>query len=88
MVQEVVAEFTVIQKKQFLLFVSGNERAPIGGLKKFVLTIQSTEQDEQSLPSSRTCFNLLFLSRNYSSKEVVREKLIIAIEHSQGFGLI
>lgn len=88
MVQDVVGQFTLAQKKQFLLFVSGIERAPIGGVKELVLTIQSTEQDEHSLPSSRTCFSLLFLSRHYSSRDLLKEKLLTALEHSQGFGLI
>jgi len=38
------------------------------------------------LPSAHTCFNHLLLPE-YSSKEKLREKLLIAINNSVGFGL-
>lgn len=39
------------------------------------------------LPSSRTCSNLLLLPE-YSSKEKLKQKLLLAIQHKEGFGLI
>lgn len=39
------------------------------------------------LPTSHTCFNHLLLPE-YNSKEKIKEKLLIAIKYSKGFGLI
>jgi hypothetical protein len=52
------------------------------------LVIQSTEQDETALPTSHTCFNTLDIPSTYKSKEAFEEKLRIAIEHYEGFGLV
>ena len=41
----------------------------------------------QRLPSSSTCFNRLLLPE-YSSRELMEEKLCTAIENSQGFGVV
>lgn len=84
----VMSEFTLRQKQQFLSFVTGSERVALGGFTALILIIQSTEQEETSLPSSHTCFNMLFMTRHYPSLEVVRQRLTLAIEHSTGFGLV
>lgn len=39
-----------------------------------------------SLPTSHTCFNH-FLLPEYSSKEKLKEKLDIALNNAEGFGL-
>jgi ubiquitin-protein ligase E3 A len=41
--------------------------------------------DDSRLPSAHTCFNHLLLPE-YSSKEVLAEKLLYAIHQSEGFG--
>ena len=43
--------------------------------------------DEQHLPVAHTCFNLLDLP-SYSSREMLRRKLLQAIQHTQGFALV
>lgn len=48
--------------------------------------IQSMGSNDQLLPTAHTCFNILDLPV-YSSKEVLRERLLLALEHEQGFGL-
>jgi ubiquitin-protein ligase E3 A len=52
---------------------------------KFYIGRQS--EDTESLPTSHTCFNHLLIPE-YSSKEKLKEKLILAINNSEGFGLI
>jgi hypothetical protein len=42
--------------------------------------------DTDRLPTSHTCFNILLLP-DYSSKEKLKERLAVAIENAQGFGL-
>ena len=38
------------------------------------------------LPTASTCYNILLLPA-YSSKEKLKEKLLLAIENATGFGL-
>jgi len=83
---ETLSDFSFLLKKKFLQFVSGSDRVPVGGLANVHLIVQSTAQDTSALPSSHTCFNVLDLPM-YESKEQLREKLLIALEHMQGFGL-
>jgi ubiquitin-protein ligase E3 A len=42
--------------------------------------------DDSRLPSAHTCFNHLLLP-DYSSIDVMRQKLRYAIEQAEGFGL-
>lgn len=39
-----------------------------------------------NLPEAHTCFNQLVLPE-YENKEILRQKLIIAISNAEGFGL-
>jgi len=74
------------QKRQFLLFVTGSALSPLGGLGELRLTIQRASPDSQLLPTSSTCFHTLLLP-DYSSKEKLKTKLLIALSNSEGFGL-
>ncbi|KAG7999979.1 putative E3 ubiquitin-protein ligase HERC4 [Nibea albiflora] len=74
------------KKKQFLLFLTGSDRIPILGMKSLKLVIQPTSGGEHYLPVAHTCFNLLDLPK-YTSIETLREKLLQAIDHNQGFNL-
>ena len=42
---------------------------------------------EKYLPVAHTCFNLLDLPK-YSTKETMKEKLLQAIQQTEGFGLV
>ncbi|KAJ8417955.1 hypothetical protein AAFF_G00136640 [Aldrovandia affinis] len=84
---EVFHELPLEKKKQFLLFLTGSDRIPILGMKSLRLVIQSTGGGDQYLPVAHTCFNLLDLPK-YSSRNVLKDKLIQAIDHYQGFSLV
>ncbi|XP_072280603.1 probable E3 ubiquitin-protein ligase HERC4 isoform X3 [Pyxicephalus adspersus] len=84
---EVFHELSLEKKKQFLLFVTGSDRIPILGMKSLKLIIQPTGGGEDFLPVAHTCFNLLDLPK-YTSEEVLRSKLIQAIDHYEGFNLV
>uniref|UniRef100_A0A3P9MXW6 HECT and RLD domain containing E3 ubiquitin protein ligase 4 n=1 Tax=Poecilia reticulata TaxID=8081 RepID=A0A3P9MXW6_POERE len=83
---EVFHELPLEKKKQFLLFLTGSDRIPILGMKSLKLVIQPTGGGEHYLPVAHTCFNLLDLPK-YSSIETLRQKLLHAIDHNQGFNL-
>ncbi|TGZ84448.1 HECT-domain-containing protein [Ascodesmis nigricans] len=81
---EVVREFTEEQKTQLLEFITSSPRVPVGGVQKLKICIGKMG-DPEHLPSSFTCFGKLKLPE-YESKEQLREKLLIAIQHTLGFG--
>jgi len=82
----VIHELPLADKKKFLSFVTGCDRAPVGGLSKLSLLIQRSGPDSDRLPTSHTCFNILLLP-DYSSREKLAERMMVAIQNAQGFGL-
>lgn len=82
----VVHSFTLEQKKKFLFFTSGCDRAPVGGLSRLILTIQRSGPDTDRLPTAHTCFYVMLLPE-YRTENKMRSKLLLAIENAQGFGL-
>jgi ubiquitin-protein ligase E3 A len=84
--QIVQEDLDIEQKKAFLKFLTGSEKAPIEGLKKSKITISRHGPDSESLPSSHTCFNHLLLP-DYKNYEKLKCKLFKSIENCEGFGL-
>jgi hypothetical protein len=56
---EILLEFKEDEKKKFLSFVTGCDRAPIDGLGSLQITITNGGSDLNQLPSAHTCFNNL-----------------------------
>lgn len=86
---EVLSSFDAEQQRLFLQFVTGSPRLPVGGFRSLnpPLTIvrktfESTENPDNFLPSVMTCVNYLKLP-DYSSIEIMREKLLIAAREGQ-----
>lgn len=74
------------QKRRFLSFTTGCDRVPVGGMGQLTLVIQRGGPDTDRLPTSHTCFNTLLLPE-YKDKGKMRERLLVAIDNAQGFGL-
>ena len=83
---DVLLEFDEEQKKKFLFFCTGCDKAPINGLGDLVLIIVKSGPDSDRLPTAHTCFNYLLLP-NYKDKDKLKKLMLLAIENSQGFGL-
>ncbi|KRX10837.1 HECT-domain-containing protein [Pseudocohnilembus persalinus] len=72
------------QKSQFLFFVTGGFKVPHGGFKEYQIEFYKEDNPNQ-LPVAHTCSRGLDLPA-YSSKEILKEKLEIAIyEGAKGF---
>lgn len=84
---DVVHSFSLEQKKQLLMFTTGSDRIPVGGFSKLKLIIAKNGPDSDRLPTAHTCFNVLLLPE-YSSRAKLRERLLKAITHAKGFGLL
>ena len=74
-------------RKAFLFFVTGSDRAPIGGLGMLAFTVQRHGGDTENVLSAHTCSNVLLLPE-YGSKGKLEKKLGVALSHHQGFGLM
>lgn len=74
------------QRKQFLQFTTGCDRAPVNGLQYLTLYVGRHGPDTDRLPTAHTCFNHLLIPE-YSSKDKLRVKLLSAISNAEGFGL-
>eukprot|EP00826_Nyctotherus_ovalis_P039377 TRINITY_DN3786_c0_g1_i2.p1 TRINITY_DN3786_c0_g1~~TRINITY_DN3786_c0_g1_i2.p1 ORF type:complete len:395 (-),score=164.45 TRINITY_DN3786_c0_g1_i2:190-1374(-) len=84
---EVLHGLDAEKKRRFLSFSTGSDRAPVGGLRNLPFCVMKHGEDGEQLPTSHTCFNY-FLLPPYVSKEKLKSKLLLAIENSEGFGLI
>ena len=77
------------KRRALLSFATGSDRAPVNGLKsmKFWIVKDTENANDEKLPTSHTCFNQLLIP-DYSRKEIVRSKLITAVENATGFGMV
>ena len=79
-------ELSLSDKKAFLMFCTGSDRAPIGGLKSLKFVIQKHANSDH-LPTAHTCFNVLLLPE-YESFEKLKKNIELILRNNQGFGLI
>jgi E3 ubiquitin-protein ligase TRIP12 len=86
---EVLTELTPEQRRKFLKFATGSTRLPPRGFKDMnpKLTFVRKEVDPSAspddyMPSVNTCFGYLKLPE-YSSKEMLKKRLVFAIDHGQ-----
>jgi len=79
-------EFNEDKKKKFLRFITGSDRAPIGGLGSVSITIQRSG-DIKLLPTAHTCRNILVLP-DYNVREKMEWALLTCTEHTEGLFLV
>lgn len=75
-------------RQKVIRFVTSTPRAPLLGFSHLYprFTLRDSSDDEERLPSTSTCVNLLKLPR-YSSAKALREKLLYAVNSGAGFDL-
>jgi len=84
---EIVHELPYEEKKKLLFFITGSDRVPFEGVGQISLNISRGRTASRSfLPTAHTCFNQLVLP-DYQDKALLKEKLLIAINNAEGFGL-
>ena len=85
---EVVAEMSSEERRKLLAFVTSSPRPPLLGFDQLnpKFGIQNKGAELNVLPSAATCVNLLKLP-DYRDKNVLREKLLYAINSAAGFDL-
>jgi len=87
---QVMSEYTPSERREFLQFVTGSPKLPIGGFKSLtpLLTVVCKASEppytsDDYLPSVMTCVNYLKLP-DYSTLEILRERLNTAVKEGQG----
>ncbi|OTB01915.1 hypothetical protein M426DRAFT_63280 [Hypoxylon sp. CI-4A] len=85
---QVMREFRDSERREVLKYVTSTPRAPLLGFAQLSphFSIRDGGTDEERLPSTSTCVNLLKLPR-YSTKETLKSKLLYAIQSGAGFDL-
>ncbi|KAK2761803.1 hypothetical protein FQN54_001631 [Arachnomyces sp. PD_36] len=83
---DVVRQFPQEKKAQLLEFVTASDRVPVNGIESIMFVIQKNGVGDDRLPTSLTCFGRLLLPE-YSSRDILEEKLCKALENAQGFGV-
>ncbi|KAJ2481231.1 putative E3 ubiquitin-protein ligase [Coemansia sp. RSA 2131] len=83
---DVLREMTQRDRKLFLAFVTGSDRMPTVASTQFSMKLAMLGSEHDRLPTAHTCFNQLGLWM-YRSKDELRQKLMMAMTESEGFGL-
>ncbi|KAG5802726.1 hypothetical protein H9Q74_012652 [Fusarium xylarioides] len=84
----IVKRYDERMKQRLLEFVTSSDRVPVGGMKNLQFVIQKNGEEDGAgghLPTAYTCYGTLLLPE-YRDKEVLRERLGMALENAQGFG--
>ncbi|KAL9000722.1 MAG: hypothetical protein Q9169_000758 [Polycauliona sp. 2 TL-2023] len=83
---DIVKDFSPAQVRSLLEFVTASDRLPAMGTDGLIFKIQRNGEGDERLPTSSTCYGRLLLPQ-YTKRAVLKEKLCLAIENSQGFGV-
>ncbi|KAI5917156.1 hypothetical protein F4810DRAFT_79985 [Camillea tinctor] len=85
---EVMHELEDSQRRDVLKYVTSTPRAPLLGFAQLSpqFSIRDGGTDEERLPSTSTCVNLLKLPR-YTSAKTLKAKLLYAVQSGAGFDL-
>ncbi|KAK2033923.1 HECT-domain-containing protein [Colletotrichum zoysiae] len=84
----IVKRYDEKMKRRLLEFVTASDRVPVGGMKNLQFVVQRNGEEEGErghLPTAYTCYGTLLLPE-YKDKDVLRERLAMALENAQGFG--
>lgn len=93
---EVLEEFSNTERAEFLQFITGSSKVPVEGFsglratngqpQKVEINKLPAEKPDTRLPQAHTCFFQLDLPE-YSSRDILREKLLIAIKEGKTFNI-
>jgi len=84
----IVKKFDDRMRRKLLEFVTASDRVPVGGVANIQFVIQKNGEEEAEgghLPTAYTCYGTLLLPE-YPSRDVLKERLCMALENAQGFG--
>ena len=85
---KVLKDMDDADRRKVLKFVTSTPRAPLLGFSHLnpKFSIRDSSEDQERLPSTSTCVNLLKLPR-YGDMKTMKEKLLYAVHSGAGFDL-
>ena len=93
---EVLEELNNSERAEFIQFITGSSKVPVEGFKglrgsngqiqKVEIIKLNSDQPDRRLPQAHTCFFQLDLPE-YSSKNILKAKLIMAIKEGKTFNI-
>lgn len=83
---DIFSNYAQEKKMKLLKFATGTDIYPFGRLGNVQLVVQRGA-DPRRLPMSHTCFNMLTLPDNLT-KSMMEKQLNLAIEQTEGFGIV
>ncbi|KAJ5157140.1 uncharacterized protein N7482_008240 [Penicillium canariense] len=85
---KVMHEMNNEERQKVIRFVTSTPRAPLLGFSHLNprFSIRDSSEDQERLPSTSTCVNLLKLPR-YANADTLRNKLLYAVSSGAGFDL-
>lgn len=83
----IVKRYDDEMKRKLLEFVTASDRVPVGGMRNLQFVVQKNGEEDEGghLPTAYTCYGTLLLPE-YRDKEVMRERLAMALNNAKGFG--
>ncbi|CAI4217481.1 unnamed protein product [Parascedosporium putredinis] len=83
----IVKRYDEPMKRRLLEFVTASDRVPVGGMQNIQFVIQRNGEEGPlgRLPTAYTCYGTLLLPE-YQDKEVLKERMGMALQNAQGFG--
>lgn len=81
-----IRELDPDEQRKFLYFVTGTSRVPLDGYHPPFNVTQGKDMMPDSLPRAHTCFNQIVLPE-YSTKDLMKEKIHFALTETEGFHL-
>ncbi|KAH6685106.1 ubiquitin-protein ligase E3A [Plectosphaerella plurivora] len=83
----IVKRYDANMRRKLLEFVTASDRVPVGGMQNLQFVVQKNGEEDEGghLPTAYTCYGTLLLPE-YKDKDVLRDRLAMALENSQGFG--
>ena len=83
---QAIYEMNELESQLFLRFVTGSSRIPLDGFEPPLTITEGEDMIRDSLPRAHTCFNQIVLPQ-YSSFEILKEKLVFAVKNTDSFEL-
>jgi E3 ubiquitin-protein ligase HUWE1 len=92
---EILEEFKNAERAEFLSFVTGSSKVPVEGFKglrgqngvqKVEIIKMPCSNPDKRLPQAHTCFFQLDLPE-YSSKEILKNRILLAIKEGKTFNI-
>ena len=83
---QLLRDMEVEDKMKLLKFVTGSDRVPLDGFHPPFNITDGEDMTDDMLPRAHTCFNQIVLPR-YKAYRVMKEKVKVAIDNTEGFDL-